>query len=183
MFWGAVALFVLVAVLLAVSLMRPALLAGIRPVHWVIGGGLVLPIPILAVLLVVALVLGEELLPKLDSGAPMRVEVRAAQWRWQFSYPDAAGAPTTDVLHLPAGEPVDLVVTSQDVIHSFWIPRLGGKIDAIPGHVNVIRLMAGEPGIYHGTCSEYCGRGHDVMQLRAEAHEPDAFAAALGGAP
>ncbi|UXN74056.1 hypothetical protein N8D56_01640 [Devosia sp. A8/3-2] len=63
-----------------------------------------------------------------------------------------------------------MVVTAADVIHSFWVPRLGGKIDAIPGRRNVIRLEADEPGIYWGICAEYCGPGHDTMMFRVEAH-------------
>jgi len=183
MFWGALALFGLVMGLLALALLRPAALASIRPRHWIVGGGLIMPIPILAALLVAALLLGERLLPRPEGAAPMRIEAHARQWEWQFSYPDIQGAQPTDILHLPAGEPIDLVVTAGDVIHSFWVPRLGGKMDAIPGHTNVIRLQADKPGIYRGICSEYCGEGHETMEFEARAHAPADYAAALGGAP
>jgi cytochrome c oxidase subunit 2 len=182
MFWGATALFLLVMALLALSFLRPAAIAAIRPTHWIIGGGLILPVPILLALLIAALVLGEQLLPRAEGQAPLRIEARASQWQWRFAYPDSPGAPETDILQRPAGEPVDIVVTAGDVIHSFWVPRLGGKIDAIPGHTNIIRLQADKPGIYRGLCAEYCGEGHDFMHFVVEAHAPSDYAAAIGGA-
>jgi cytochrome c oxidase subunit II len=184
MLWGAVALFALVLGLLALSFRRPAAIAAIKPIHWIVGGGLVLPVPILMGLLVVALLLGEQLLPRSDGVQPMRIRAHASQWEWRFSYPDAATTATSSsVLHLPAGEPIDVVVTAEDVIHSFWIPRLGGKIDAIPGHENIIRLRADEPGTYRGICAEYCGEGHETMSFVVEAHAAAAFDAAIGAMP
>jgi cytochrome c oxidase subunit 2 len=183
MFWGATALFLLVITLVALALARPAWLAGISPRQWIIGGGLVMPVPILLGLLVAALILGEQLLPRTGGAAPLRIEAHASQWQWQFAYPDTPGAARSDVLHMPAGQPVDIVVTADDVIHSFWIPRLGGKIDAIPGHRNVIRLAADKPGIYRGICAEYCGEGHDTMGFAVEAHAAADFIAAVGGTP
>jgi cytochrome c oxidase subunit II len=180
MFWGATALFILVLALLALSFIRPAFIAAIKPAHWIIGGGLLMPIPILVGLLIAALLLGEQLLPK-PGGTTLRVEAHASQWQWRFSYPDNPGTAASEVLHLPAGEPVDIVVTAEDVIHAFWVPRLGGKIDAIPGHTNVIRLQADEPGIYRGICAEYCGQGHETMGFVVEAHAPDDYAAVIGG--
>ncbi|MET3926733.1 cytochrome c oxidase subunit II [Devosia sp. 2618] len=182
MFWGATALFVLVLGLLTLSFLRPRLIIAIKPMHWIIGGGLIMPVPILIGLLFAALLLGESLLPKPGGVQPMRIEAHASQWQWRFAYPDNPGAPDSEVLHIPAGEPVDIVVQADDVIHSFWIPRLGGKIDAIPGHINTIRLQADKPGIYRGICAEYCGPGHDTMGFVVEAHLPAGFAAALGGA-
>lgn len=183
MFWGALALFALVMGLLALALLRPAALASLKPRHWIVGGGLVMPVPILIALLIASLLLGERLLPKLGDTAPMRIEAHARQWQWQFSYPSMPGTAPTQILHLPAGEPVDLVVTGADVIHSFWVPRLGGKIDAIPGHTNVIRLQADRPGVYRGICAEYCGEGHETMEFEAQAHSPADYATAVGGLP
>ena len=183
MFWGAVVLFVLVLGLLALSFLRPAAIAAIKPAHWIIGGGLILPVPILIGLLVAALILGEQMLPKPGGVAPLRVQAQASQWQWRFSYPETPGAADSDILYLPAGEPVDIVVTATDVIHSFWIPRLGGKIDAIPGHTNVIRLQADEPGTYRGICAEYCGEGHETMSFVVEAHPPADYPSVIGGTP
>lgn len=183
MFYGAAVLFCLVLGLLALSLLRPAALAAIRPMHWIIGGGFVLPIPILVTLVVAALLLGETLLPRGTMAQPMRIEAHASQWQWRFAYPGDAATASRDVLHLPAGEPIDIVLTAEDVIHAFWIPRLGGKMDAIPGHTNIIRLQSDEPGIYRGICAEYCGQGHETMGFVVQAHAPADFAAALEGTP
>ncbi len=182
MFWGSVVLFALVLGLLATSLLRPRLIARIKPMHWIIGGGLVLPVPILLGLLFAALMLGERLLPLPGADAPMRIEAKASQWQWRFAYPSVAGSGETAVLHLPAGEPVDIVVTAEDVIHSFWIPRLGGKIDAIPGRENTIRLEASKPGTYRGICAEYCGQGHETMGFVVEAHAAHSYRSALEAA-
>ena len=171
---GSVLLFALVMVLFALAYLRTDWVTRIRPVHWIVGGGLVLPIPVLVLLTGTALVLGEQLLPRGE--APLRIGAHAERWQWRFSYPDGGVMPG-EVLHMPAGVPVDIVVTAEDVIHSFWVPRLGGKIDAIPGHVNVIRLEADEPGTYWGQCAEYCGIGHEGMWFRVEAHDAQAFAA------
>jgi cytochrome c oxidase subunit 2 len=179
MFWGAAALFALVMVLFFLAYIRSDLVARLKPAHWIIGGGLVLPIPILVLLTGTALVLGDQLLPR--GQELLQIGAHASRWDWTFTYPDGRTSPD-EVLHIPAGEPVDFIITAEDVIHSFWIPRLGGKIDAIPGHTNIIRLEADRPGTYWGQCAEYCGEGHDVMFFQVVAHEPDAFAALMGGA-
>ena len=71
---------------------------------------------------------------------------------------------------MPAGIPVDIVVTSLDVIHAFWIPRFAGKIDAVPGHVNLLRIQADEPGRYQALCNEFCGLGHTGMRFDVIVH-------------
>jgi cytochrome c oxidase subunit 2 len=170
---GSVALFALVIGLFALVYLRPAWIARVSPAQWIIGGGLVLPVPILILLTGTALVLGEQLLPKGE--APIRIEAHAQRWSWSFTHTGGA-APDDGTLHMPSGQPVDIVVTAEDVIHSFWVPRLGGKIDAIPGRQNTIRLEADRPGIYWGICAEYCGPGHDTMLFRVEAHAPQDYA-------
>jgi len=178
MFWGSVVLFAIVMVLFALAYLRKDWIAKVTPGQWIIGGGLVMPIPILVLLTGTALVFGEQLLPHGEE--PIRIEAHASRWQWSFTYPDGRTMPE-EVLHMPAGQPVDFIITAEDVIHSFWIPRLGGKIDAIPGHTNIIRLEADEPGIYWGQCAEYCGEGHDIMFFRVEAHTPEDFAALMEG--
>ncbi len=183
MFAGAVALTLLTLGLLAIAYLRPAWLARFEPRRFMVVLGVVMPLPILAALVWAAFATGEDLLPaRAGEGETFVVEVTATRWAWTFAYPSLGGA-TSEVLHLPAGQPVDLVVTSTDVIHSFWIPRLGGKIDAIPGHANRIRLLADRPGEYHGVCAEYCGDGHAAMRFIARAHDPAAFPQAVGGMP
>ncbi|WIY53362.1 cytochrome c oxidase subunit II [Devosia sp. YIM 151766] len=179
MFWGAVVLFVLVMVLFALAYLRTEWIGRLTPGQWIVGGGLVLPVPVLVLLTGTALVLGEQLLPR--GAAPVQLSAHASRWHWSFAYPDGT-IMSDDILHIPAGQPVDITVTAEDVIHAFWIPRLGGKIDAIPGRINRIRLEADAPGSYWGQCAEYCGEGHDIMFFRVEAHAPDDFAALLGEA-
>lgn len=142
-----------------------------------IGGGLAFPGVVLVALLIAALVIGDRLSPR---GEPdvLRIEAEAHQWGWTFRYPDAPGqAATAGVMHVPVGRPFEVYVTSRDVIHSFWAPRLGGKIDAIPGQVNVIRLQADAPGAYRGQCAEFCGRGHAMMDFVLQAHSADDYRA------
>lgn len=178
MLCGAVILFAIVIGLLGLIYLRPTFLSGMKSSQWIVGGGLILPLPVLIVLTGTALMLGEQLLPR---GSDVRqFDAVAERWVWHFSYRNSAKS-SSDTLHIPAGEPVDIHVSSQDVIHSFWVPRLGGKIDAIPGRTNIIRLEADKPGIYWGLCAEYCGTGHDTMLIRVEAHTLDEFTAIMNG--
>lgn len=184
MLWGSAALFALVMMLLALTLAKPGFGRSIPPMRWVLHGGLLMPTIVLALLVSYALFQGEHLIANPPSEAVPRIHVTANQWNWNFFYPQA-DTPTTslNVLHIPAGTPVDIVVTSADVIHSFWIPRLGGKIDAIPGRENVIRLQVEDAGTYHGICAEFCGRGHSRMQFHVEAHPPDTYRERISNLP
>lgn len=183
---GSVALFALVAVLLWLAYRPATPLGKLGDRTWLVGGGLVLPALVLIPLAIAGFVIGERTLA--HHGAPdLRVEATGRQWGWDFGYPDAASPNgdrprTTNVLHIPAGRTVEVLVTSQDVIHSFWVPRLAGKIDAIPGHVNRIRLRADNPGEYQGVCAEFCGRHHADMGFVVVAHDPQAYQAALRAA-
>jgi cytochrome c oxidase subunit 2 len=106
----------------------------------------------------------------------LRVRVIGHQWWWEFQYPDLGFATASD-LHLPAGRPVSLEITGADVIHSFWVPQLGGKRDAIPGSGTRIVLTADTPGEYYGQCAEFCGASHANMRHLAVVDTPEAFAA------
>ena len=178
---GAIVLFALVMGLFAAAFLRPGWGASVSPQRWIVLGGLALPAVVLVPLVAYGLVAGERLLP-LPGVTPPRIEVRAEQWGWTFRYPDHGGRRTAGVLHLPAGTPVDIVVTSRDVIHSFWIPRLAGKIDVIPGRVNVLRIQADRPGRYEGLCAEFCGVGHAGMRFEVVVHPAADFPAALAQA-
>ena len=179
MVWGSTAIFLWVWAALALAIAKPAGLRALGPERTMFWGGLVIPLVILTALVAAAFVLGERLLAHPREPAPLRVEAVARQWAWEFRYP--GGRTTTGTLHLPAGRDVDFAVVSDDVIHSFWIPRLGGKIDAIPGHENVVRLRADRPGSYGGVCAEFCGIGHAAMRFSVEAHEEAAFEALMEG--
>jgi cytochrome c oxidase subunit 2 len=175
---GSAALFALVMVLFALVLRRPGWGSGIPPARWIMFGGLVLPATVLPPLVAYALIAGERLSP-LPRGAPPRIEATGQRWIWTFRYPDYGEIETKSVMHLPAGVPVDVVVTSLDVIHAFWIPRLAGKIDAVPGHVNLLRIQADVPGRYQGLCNEFCGSGHSGMRFEVIVHPAADFSAAI----
>ena len=95
----------------------------------------------------------------------LRIDVAGRQFYWEFRYPD--GSVTYDTLVVPVDRTVELDVTApdHDVIHSWWVPALGGKIDAIPGVVNHTWFRAEEAGEYAGTCGEFCGIQHNAMSL------------------
>ncbi len=175
---GAVLLFVLVMALFILTMLRPGFGRNVAPHRWIVLGGLVLPVPVLVPLLAYSFAQGERLLLVGDAAAkPVRIEARARMWQWEFIYLDQQGLPSTlDTLHLPAGVPVEITATSDDIIHSFWVPRLAGKIDAIPGHTPRLRLLADTPGTYRGACAEFCGVGHTAMFFTVHVHAPQAFA-------
>jgi len=129
----------------------------------------------ITVLLVFGIPIGHRMFPVVTEGADvLRIDVTGHQWRWEVSYP-GTGVRLDNELHIPAGQPVHIHLRASDVIHSFWVPRLAGKLDAIPGRTNVLRLEADEPGIYHGQCAEFCGLNHAHMQFTVQAHAPAEF--------
>ena len=141
--------------------------------------GLAMPCAVLAALLGYALVVGGRTLPTPAADA-VTIGVEARRYAWAFTYPN--GVETDGVLHIPAGRPVDVYITATDVIHSFWVPRLAGKMDAIPGHTNVLRIVASRPGTYRGECAEYCGTGHKDHGFTVVAHDAAGWATFIGGA-
>ena len=166
MFWGALAVWLLVMALVGWALYRGRNTRALaKPQHLIVGGGLVLP-PLLLVGLLVYGSVSSARITGLGQEVDARVDVVAGRWRWHFLYRDADGrvvGESLDVLSMPRGRLVEFHITSADVIHSFWIPRLGGKIDAVPGRVNRLRLRADGEGRIRGQCAEYCGTGHTVM--------------------
>jgi cytochrome c oxidase subunit II len=148
----------------------------------IVWGGIAMPTIGLTAMVGYAVYLGEQLIPRAGAGEVTRIEVTARQFYWEFAYPDAPGegdVRSEHVVHIPAGEEVHFHISSEDVIHSFWVPRLAGKVDAVPGHVNVLRLQADVPGVYGGVCAEYCGVGHAPMIFTLEAHPPEEYAAVI----
>lgn len=142
-------------------------------------GGLVFPVVVLTGLLVYGLGVTARI-----SDAPrvgeMRVRVTGEMWWWRVAYLDDQGreiVQDANEVHIPAGRPIVLELESADVIHSVWIPRLGGKTDMIPGRRNFMRIQADQPGVYAGQCAEYCGGPHALMGLVVVAHGPADFAA------
>lgn len=181
---GAGAILALVLALVGAALLRrPTSEAEPGSEAWIWGLGLGFPLVTLAALTGYGLVIGERLLPR-DAPGLVTVEAEARQWVWSFGYADSPGLVTEDVLHIPAGRPVDVRITSRDVVHSFWVPRLAGKLDAVPGHVNVLRIEAAAPGAYAGQSAELSGTGYREHVFTVKALDPadwDAFLQA--GAP
>jgi len=175
---GALAAWTLVLVLAALAMRRrrrPAATSGGR---LIIAGGVLLPTSLLSALLVYGTLASDRIT---GSGAQVGhvVQVTARQWQWEFEYLDADGATlaaSIDELAMPLGEMVEFRVDSSDVIHSFWIPRLGGKIDAIPGRTNVLRLRADQVGPMRGQCAEFCGLEHALMAFEVTVLAPEDYA-------
>jgi cytochrome c oxidase subunit 2 len=182
---GAALIFVFVMALLAMALRGRD---GTRPVStrlWVIGGGMVFPLVVLAALLAWSMARTPGWMERPPPGA-LIVGITARMWWWEIRYRDpASGRDVTlaNELHLPAGRPVWLGLSSPDVIHSFWVPALGGKMDMVPGRVDHLMVQVDRPGSWRGQCAEYCGEQHARMALHVVAHAPaefDAWLAAQG---
>ena len=143
--------------------------------RWVVVGGLIMPAVVLAAVLVVALgAMGR------DRNRPpaLTLHVTGHQWWWEtrYEFPDLPDRViTANEIHVPVGVPVQLVLTTNDVIHSFWVPQLQGKIDLIPGDTNQLRLAVNRAGTYPGICSEFCGAQHAKMGVIVVAEDSSTF--------
>ena len=139
-------------------------------------GGVGLPVVVLSSLLMYSFLLVREPVPTAGDG--LRIEVTGKQWWWEVLYfPPGADEPVVSAneVRLPAGQPVEVLLRSTDVIHSFWIPNLAGKTDMIPGRVNRMVLQAEAPGVFRGQCAEYCGGPHALMAFYAVVMAPGEF--------
>ena len=103
------------------------------------------------------------------------ITVTGHQWWWQVRYEGDVTFTTANEIHIPAGRPVTIALRSDDVIHSFWVPELHGKVDLIPGRENTIQIEADVPGRYEGQCAEYCGEQHALMRIAVVADPPARF--------
>ena len=140
-------------------------------------GGFVLPLVVLSLLVGVTV----DSLHKLTSPAPadaLQIQVTGTDWWWDVYYPQS-GVRTANEIHIPAGEIVSITGVGADVIHSFWVPQLAGKVDLIPGKPNQFKLKADQPGTYRGQCAEYCGIGHAKMAFTVIAQPRSEFNAWL----
>jgi cytochrome c oxidase subunit 2 len=146
---------------------------------WIVGLGVGVPIVVLTLLFVWAdvFVINSTAAPRAGT-TRLTVDVIGHQWWWEVRYP-ASGVATANEIHIPAGERVRVVVTTDDVIHSFWVPELNRKIDTIPGRHNEVLLDAEHPGVFRGQCAEFCGLQHAHMSLLVYAHTPARFDAWL----
>ena len=180
-FWWAVFVFVVVELLLVVTIIRFRHREG-RPAPKATHGHTLLEIAWTlapAVILVFVAVPTVRTVFTTAGDAPadaLQVEVIGHQWWWEYRYP-GLGITTANELHVPVHQPVAVSITGADVIHSFWIPALGGKRDAIPGHVNRIAFRADTVGDYWGQCAEFCGASHANMRLRVLVDSDSSFRA------
>ncbi|CAA7612897.1 c-type cytochrome [Magnetospirillum sp. UT-4] len=139
---------------------------------WVVAAGLVFPIVMLSALLAWGLSITGGGGGASSPPAAFRIAVAGEQWWWRVTYlgPDGSALfSTANELRLPIGQRVEVDLTSADVIHSFWVPGLAGKLDMIPGHVNTLPLVAGRAGTWRGQCAEYCGGAHALMAFTVTA--------------
>lgn len=179
---GATVIFLLVTALLALSFRKSKKQFGHHAMirTWIVGLGLCLTLTTLAALLFFGIASTTGLT---DRSAPGSVNVgaRAEINGWSFSYAQRPGHITRNVLHIPAGRSVSVHIETADVIHSFWVPRLAGKLDAIPGHVNVLQLLAENPGNYSGRSSEYGGPNYLFHRFEVIAHDQQAWQRFISG--
>ena len=175
----AAAVYLVVMALTAIALVRRR--TPIRDdqaaVRWVVIGGLGIPAAVVGVLFVVAVgALGRLAGP--PSPAALAIEVTGYQWWWSVTYQRGdERVVTANEIHVPVGVPVRLRLLSADVIHSFWVPALAGKLDLVPGQVNETWLQAERPGVYRGQCAEFCGLQHARMGLLVVAQPAAEFEA------
>ena len=144
-----------------------------------VGGGIAFPV------LVLGLLWAFTLRDTADLTAPpgdptVRIDVVGKRWWWDVRYPEL-GVITANEIHVPVGETVQLVLSSDDVIHSFWVPELAPKTDMIPGRVNQMWLRADRAGTYRGQCAEFCGVQHAKMAFLVIAEPRDEFDAWAAG--
>lgn len=181
-FWWAVGVFVVVEAVLIYTIVkfrerpdraRPQEIHGhvLMEVGWTLAPALILvaiAIPTIQAIFVVDR-------PTTDDDA-LVVEAIGRQWWWEFRYPEL-GIVTANEAHIPVGRTVDLRLRSADVMHSFWVPRLGGKRDLMPGRENQIWFQPDSVGVFWGQCAEYCGTAHAWMGIRVIVDEPADFEA------
>jgi cytochrome c oxidase subunit 2 len=179
--WATIVIAAVVFTVLAIILVRyrerPGAPALPRQIHGHTALELAWTIAPALVLLVIAIPTIQVIFRTQSAAAPknaLEVTVRGWQWWWEFRYP-TLDVVTANELRLPTGRPVVLRLEGPDVIHSFWVPQLGGKRDVVPGRINQITLTPERAGEYWGQCAEFCGASHALMALRVIVEEPAAF--------
>lgn len=178
-------IWLLVLLVLAVALLRRRAEGSERPeprrdrrAGTIVGGAVAATVLVVAGLTVFSFTTTRAL--HAGGAEPLLIQVRGYQWWWEVTYPGAApdqAFRTANEIHIPVGRPVRVELSAEDVIHSFWVPSLGGKQDLIPGRGNVLLFTADRPGTFRGQCAEFCGLQHAHMAMLVVAEPPDAFEA------
>jgi cytochrome c oxidase subunit II len=141
-------------------------------------GAVVVTTLILFALMVVSFRTGSAIQTLANADQPLQIKVTGHQWWWEIEYQDTLpsnNVTTANELHLPAGRPIKLILQSNDVIHSFWLPNLHGKKDLIPNYPTVFYFQADKPGTFWGQCAEYCGYQHAKMRFRVTVEPAETF--------
>jgi len=175
---------VLIAALLHAPRPRPELETELAPpvnrrFSYAVGAAVAVSVALLFALLISDFLTGRAV-EAFGASNPLVIEVKGRQWWWEVSYVDPVAGnrfTTANEIHIPVGRPVELLLTSADVIHSLWVPALHGKRDLIPAYGRRLRLQADHPGVYRGQCAEFCGYQHAKMSVLIIAEPEAAFAA------
>ncbi len=189
--WATLVISVLVCLIIAVVLWQGASRAvsrggaestratpvepGRNGLHWIRVGLLLSAGPLLLTLVWTMVAIAKSAPP---ANAALTIDVTGHQWWWEVQYHGAGPSETfgtANEIHIPVGVPVQVRLHGADVIHSFWVPKLSGKTDTIPGQTNLTWLEADRPGRYQGQCTEYCGVQHARMAFEVVADTPEAF--------
>jgi cytochrome c oxidase subunit 2 len=176
---GAVVLaIVMVALWLAIR-GAPRVRAALAQDRAIVALGLIFPVVTLTLLLGYCVWLMRSQLSPADARDTLRIEVIGEQWWWRVTYGGANPFASANEIAIPVGRPIEFILKAADVIHSFWVPSLGGKVDMIPGRTTQLRITAERPGIYRGQCAEYCGGPHALMAFEVIAMPPAEYDAWL----
>jgi len=141
------------------------------PIRFLVALGIVMPAVVLVFFLFYSLRVSVVLSPPEEG---LTIEVTGHQWWWDVRYPEHAVVIANEI-HIPAGERVRIQLRAHDVVHSFWVPNLHGKIDVMPDVETEIWIESDEPGVWRGQCAEFCGTQHALMAFEVVVHEPDDF--------
>lgn len=172
LFVGAAVVFTIVAASLWLAIRGPSSIRrALAENRFVAAAGIGFPVVTLSLLLAYGLWVMRSANGPADASNAVRIGIVGEQWWWRVSYRGAEGQriESANEIRIPVGREVVFILTSTDVIHSFWVPNLGGKVDMIPGRTNTLRLRADRAGVYRGQCAEYCGGAHALMALEVVA--------------
>jgi cytochrome c oxidase subunit 2 len=183
LFAGGAAILLLVVAATCIALRGPdSIRRRLATPGMVLAGGVVFPAVVLSALLIlnVALMRSAARAPS-DKPGVVPIMVTGEQWWWRVVYGSAGAAvESANEIRIPVGRDVVFTLRSADVIHSFWVPSLGGKVDMVPGRDTRMRIHATRPGVFRGPCAEYCGGAHALMALQVTALQPNDFDAWIG---
>lgn len=177
---GAALVFAGVMVLLAVVVLHrhASPLTRRHIAAWVLGGGVLFPCVVLSALLVYATVRSGPLADTQRAAGDVVVGLTARMWWWEVRYREPQSGREVllaNEIRVPVGRAVSLGLSTADVIHSFWVSQLAGKVDMVPGRVHQLRVRVDESGVFRGQCAEYCGEQHARMALHVVAVPPEEF--------